>query len=170
MTRGKTPGRPRPGRAAFGPRRARAGLAAVEFAICLPLLITILLGVWDYGRLVTAKQIVVNAAREGCRQASSGQKTTTQVKQAALNYLKLSGLSTTGVTVTATNLASGAPSNDPSQASQLDQLQVVVTMPSSNARLIILNSLLGPSSLSATCTWLSMKDIPLSVSSTIPTN
>lgn len=51
---------------AAGPHRR--GAAIVEFAVVLPLLITLLLGVIEYGWLFMVRQSLQNAAREGCRQ------------------------------------------------------------------------------------------------------
>lgn len=145
------------------------GAAAVEFALVLPLLLTLLLGVWDFGRLVEVDQILTNAAREAGRQVSTAQGSTSAVQQVVTNYMARSGISTTGMTITVTNLTSSSR-NDPTTAQQLDQYQLVVTLPSNNVRLVLLNNLLGTSTLKASITWLSMADIPLNVSSTIPTS
>ncbi|MHC5110047.1 MAG: TadE family protein, partial [Planctomycetota bacterium] len=53
----------------FGRRRssrARAG-AIVEFAVVLPLLLTILFGIIEYGWIFSVRQTLQHAAREGCR-------------------------------------------------------------------------------------------------------
>ena len=49
-------------------RRARAA-AVVEFAVVLPLLLTILFGIIEYGYIFMVRQTVQHAAREGCRLA-----------------------------------------------------------------------------------------------------
>lgn len=49
-------------------RRSRAA-AIVEFAVVLPLLLTILFGIIEYGWLFMVRQTLQNAAREGCRVA-----------------------------------------------------------------------------------------------------
>ena len=46
--------------------RARAA-ALVEFAVVLPLLLTILFGIIEYGWMFMVRQTLQNAAREGCR-------------------------------------------------------------------------------------------------------
>lgn len=51
----------------------RPGVAAVEFAVCLPLLLLILFGLWEVGRMTEVQQVMWNAAREGARDASMGQ-------------------------------------------------------------------------------------------------
>lgn len=49
---------------------ARRGAAAVEFAVVLPLLITILLGVTDFGRFSHSAIAIANASRSGAAYAS----------------------------------------------------------------------------------------------------
>jgi Flp pilus assembly protein TadG len=67
--------------------RARRAVAAVEFAFLAPVLITLLFGVWEVGRMIQMYQIVSNAAREGGRQAATAKYTNPQVQQTVLNYL-----------------------------------------------------------------------------------
>lgn len=138
-------------------------------AVCLPLLVTILLALWDFGRLIDAYQLVANSAREAARRASTGQATNSEVQQAVVDYLKAAGAKTTGVAVTVTNLTQAARS-DPSAATQLDSFQVAVSVPSNNFRWIVLPALQGTATLRATSTWKSMRDIPLSMPSSIPLN
>jgi Flp pilus assembly protein TadG len=47
--------------------RGSSGVAAVEFAIVLPLLILLIAGMMDLGHAFYLKQIVTNASREGAR-------------------------------------------------------------------------------------------------------
>ena len=47
-------------------------MAAVEFAMILPVILTLLLGIWEVGRMIEIQQILYNAAREGGRQAAYG--------------------------------------------------------------------------------------------------
>ena len=145
------------------------GTAAVEFALVLPLLVTILMGVWDLGRLVAANQVLANAAREGGRQASTGNLTTANVQQTVVNSLTRAGFSTTNLTFSLVNLTSAGRS-DPTTATQLDQFQLVVTLPSNNVRFIVLSKLIGVNTLSSTTTWASMNDIPLAVNTSVPIN
>ncbi len=53
---------------ARGPTRARAA-AVVEFAVVLPLLLTILFGIIEYGWVFMVRQTLQAAAREGARLA-----------------------------------------------------------------------------------------------------
>ncbi len=150
----------------------RHGAAAVELALILPLLLTTLLGVWDIGRLVDAYSIVCNAAREGGRCASTGKLDVPGIQSAVTSYLKQSlpqNTSMTGVTIAVTNLTD-ASNTDPSTADQLDQFRITVSLPSANVRWIVLSNMIGSATLTYTCTWNSMKDIPLTVPTSIPVN
>ena len=51
-----------------GRQRSRAA-AVVEFAVVLPLLLTILFGIIEYGWIFMVRQTLQTAAREGCRVA-----------------------------------------------------------------------------------------------------
>jgi Flp pilus assembly protein TadG len=53
-------------------RARERGAAAVEFALVLPILVIILLGIVDFGLEINSQAIVANAAREGARVASLG--------------------------------------------------------------------------------------------------
>lgn len=53
-------------------RRGERGVAAVEFALVVPLLLVVLFGIIDFGFAINRYAIVNNAAREGVREASLG--------------------------------------------------------------------------------------------------
>ena len=147
--------------------RARRGAAAVEFAIVASLLVPVLLGIWEVGRLVQVQQLTHNAAREAGRQASTGTKTATEVRDAALNYLTRAGINTTGATVTVVNLTNPARS-DPTNANQMDQFQITLALPFKNVRWIFADQITNTTELTATTDWYSMKDAPLTVSTSVP--
>ncbi|MFA9219131.1 MAG: TadE/TadG family type IV pilus assembly protein [Sphingomonadaceae bacterium] len=52
--------------------RKMAGLAAVEFALLLPILMLLLVGVIDVARAVQANMILINLSREGANLAARG--------------------------------------------------------------------------------------------------
>lgn len=57
----------------FNSRRSQlTGLAVVEFAIVLPVLMIILFGVVDFGRTVLVRQVMINLSREAANLASRG--------------------------------------------------------------------------------------------------
>jgi Flp pilus assembly protein TadG len=66
----------------------RDGMAAVECACCMPLLMMILFGLWEVGRFTEVNQVLWNAAREGARDASLGQDNLKTVAANVLTYLQ----------------------------------------------------------------------------------
>jgi Flp pilus assembly protein TadG len=148
----------------------RSGTAAVELAICLPFLLILILGLWEVGRMVTVQQLMANAAREGGRQAASGITSSTAVRQYVVNYLTVNGL--TGVDISMVTLVNltDATRSDPTTANQLDQFRVTVTVPYSTIRWSTIAQITSTSTLTASADWYSMRDIPVSVDTTIPTS
>jgi Flp pilus assembly protein TadG len=106
---------------------SRRGTATVEFAVVLPVLATLFLGMCEIGSALNATVIVQDAAAYGGRLASIGQSTNVQVKQAVLTCLTVSGLPTANAIVTVSDQTQ--PGTDVRQASAMDQLQVNVTLP-----------------------------------------
>lgn len=66
----------------------RHGAAAVEFAVCLPLVILILSGLWEVGRMTEVQQVMWNSAREAARDASLGQDDLLKITNNLLTYLQ----------------------------------------------------------------------------------
>jgi Flp pilus assembly protein TadG len=93
-------------------RSSRRGLAAVEFAVVLPLLTTILLGATDFGRFSHSAIAVANAARSGAAYASmnpwnSSTQTawTAGIRQAVTDELSQTvAFDSTELTVNVTNI------------------------------------------------------------------
>lgn len=56
------------------------GAAAVEAALVLPLLLMLVFGIIDFGRMLNAQITVTEAAREGARAASLGSSTEAQAR------------------------------------------------------------------------------------------
>lgn len=69
-------------------RRSRHGMAAVEFAVCFPVLLGLLLGVWEVGRVTEVTQVMWNSAREAARDCSLGQDNLSTVANNLLAYLQ----------------------------------------------------------------------------------
>ena len=101
--------------------RGQRAASAVEFALVLPLLVTILLGAIDFGRFAFSAITVANAARTGaavCQHASSCNLTDAQIKtivrNEALPYLDLDDtLPTVAVTVDKDACGASPPSLSP---------------------------------------------------------
>ena len=148
----------------------RNGSAAVELAVCLPFLLIVLSGIWEVGRMVSAQQIIANAAREGGREIAAGQTSSATVQQYVVNYCNMNGL--TGVTtsmVTLTNVTNAAR-NDPMTCTQLDQWRITVTVPYSTMKWSNIAQITPTTSIVASADWYSMRDSPITVTATIPPN
>ncbi|MGL4550336.1 MAG: TadE/TadG family type IV pilus assembly protein [Gemmataceae bacterium] len=159
-------------------RTRRTAVAAVECAFLLPVLMVLVLGVWEIGRLIQIAQLANNAAREGARQASSAKYTIAQVRQATFEYLKNSGvplhdtLDSSSVTLSTTNITITAVNEDGSEtfdAAQFDRLRVTVTVPMKNFHWLSSNYFMPVgTAVNAAAGYLCVKDLPISVPSTIP--
>ena len=148
-------------------RRGRRGIATVEFAVVFPVIVTVLLGIWEVGRMVDVEGILYNAASVGGRTASTGLNTAAQVQTAVTNYLTLAGISTANVTVTVSDLTN--PGTDPTAATTLDQLQISVSVPFSAVRWSATSMFVpGTRLLSARVTWLSAIATAYPSSITVP--
>src|SRR4051794_26423126 len=96
------------------PHRSRGASAAVEFALVLPVLVTLMFGLWEIGRIIQIQQVLSNSAREGARVAAQGQTINTLgsptqihvstgtpcVKDTVLHYLQQANLNVTSADVT----------------------------------------------------------------------
>lgn len=84
----------RPERRAWRTRlRSERGAELVEFALTLPMLLLITLGIFDFGLLFQQYQVITNAAREGARMAAlSGVYTCADVEARVTAYVTAGGL------------------------------------------------------------------------------
>jgi Flp pilus assembly protein TadG len=150
-------------------RRSSSGVAAVEMALTLPLVLTLLTGTWEVGRILETEQILNVGAREAARQAGSGLLTDSQVQQVAINYIRsalgdTSGTMTRNLAVTVTVYPASSPTTpesiDASQANSLDLIVISVSIPYQDVRWIALPTITGAQSLQAQSTWVCLKDYP----------
>jgi len=188
-------------------RPIRKGIAATELALLAPVLLTLLMGLWEVGRIIMIRNLLDAASREGGRLAASGAFTASnnhnhpsggslnlippstnadfEVQKKVLLFMKAADIKTTGATVTVNNttktwsytyLDNGSESGtgwgtgyDPSGAAdQLDHIIVTVTLPYSNIAWSPLNGFVS-SILPATSHWASMRNVPVTISTVIPT-
>jgi Flp pilus assembly protein TadG len=164
----------------------RRGAAAVELAFLAPVLLGLLLGVWEVGRLIQVQQMVSTSAREGARLAAQGQtvqgdsiqyvyastatapsSSSPNVTTTVLNFLQEAGINTSNATVTFQYLNGNTALTDPYQAVQGQLFSVTVTVPYNNFRWTTLN-LTGAVNLTATVVWTSLVDVPFTINTTIP--
>ena len=91
------------------------GVAAVELAICLPILILLVCGSIEFGLLFYNQQVITNASREGARAGIVEGTVNADIEQIVKNYctgklINLNGaneLQADAVTVSGSNTAGG---------------------------------------------------------------
>jgi Flp pilus assembly protein TadG len=91
-------------------RFGSSGQALAEVAIALPILLLMLVGIFEFARAYQIQQVVVNAAREGARQGVL-QGVDTDSATAVVNRY-LAGGSITGATIVLTGVGGGATAGD----------------------------------------------------------
>lgn len=75
-----------------GNKKSFNGQSLVEFALTLPLLLLLLFGALDMGRIFHAAVVLNNAAREGARHGSLNRNDVVGMQQAAVREAGLSGI------------------------------------------------------------------------------
>ena len=102
-------------------KHSERGSTAVEFALILPILASLVFGAIDFGRMLWFKEVLVNATRVGARQGTlfasgNGQA---EIEAAVAASLAAGGVDASGLTVVANGV--GSPQGQP--------LNVVSTIP-----------------------------------------
>ena len=92
-------------------RRDGRGQALVELALILPILLMLLLGIFEFGRAWNTKQVITDAAREGARLAVVQNNDIDQadVKAAIATHLSRAGIPGTAVTIAFDSSISSGP-------------------------------------------------------------
>lgn len=174
----------------------RSGTAAVEFAAVMTfILVPLMIGLWEMGRVVHVQQVVANGAREGARIAAQANTinsagTTTQVKAAispasntalapnvkaaVMQYLAGAGLSKltwNDVTVTFAFTSGNTALTDPYQGTKGQQFAVTVTLNQAALDKCLWTTLglVRPSSVTYTVNWQLLVDDAFTINSNMPT-
>lgn len=101
----------------------RRGAATAEFAICLPILVFLILGLNETCSAIFLKEQITIAAYEGARIGIERQSTDAMVRQGVISFLD-----SRSVTYDATNVVSiSTPGFDTAQA--MDHVTTTVTVP-----------------------------------------
>lgn len=149
------------------PAGFRRGTAVIEATVTLPLIVILLIGILEVGRMLDAQVILENAVREGSRQAAGGVYTNSQAQQVVLNYMSNAGLSTSAANVTVSDLTN--PGTDCSAANENDELEVTVTVPFSSIQWCAAHLVTNSSTqLSASAIWFSARNQSYPSSITAP--
>jgi len=128
--------------------RQSAGQSLVEFALVFPILIILLIAIFDLGRLVFAYNDITNAAREGTRVGIIDQTETT-IKNEVVNQATSLGLPAADV------LVSYVESDDPTQPcpddppTSLECLVVVTVSYDWQAITPVIGNIVGPITVTA---------------------
>tara|TARA_B100000676_G_C17456370_1_gene521585 strand:+ start:117 stop:563 length:447 start_codon:yes stop_codon:yes gene_type:complete len=69
--------------------REKSGVGAVEFAILVPVVLSILFAIIEFGSIMYTRQQMLYAAREAARSYSIGQSTSAEAKGIAFNRLEI---------------------------------------------------------------------------------
>lgn len=102
-------------------RSGRSGVAAVEFALVVPVFFLFVFGIIEFGRVVMVQQVLVNASREGARRAVLESATSDSVVDSVTSYLQGSSIdvSDSGISITP----------DPSDVSANEDITVTISVP-----------------------------------------
>ena len=117
-------------------RRGERGQAVVELALTLPLLLLVVLGVFDFGLMFERFEVVTNAAREGARMGVLPDYTTGQAETHAGNYLTAGGVPAS-VIVHGSCPATGGLTPDRACTSVTEQDITLSTTPTKTVKVIV---------------------------------
>ena len=170
--------------------RCRRGVAAVEFAFVVPLLLLLLVGIWELGRIIHVQIIMNNAARDGARLAAQANIINTtgaytqvhfdtgspNVEQTVQDYLRSAGITNlTGLVIELQFVepaTGGGPTPtaidaDPYIGVKNQRFRIKVSIPYDNVRWTTL-TLINPTTLTAEAYWQCLVDDPFTVNTTLP--
>lgn len=85
-----------------GVRRTRLGASTLELALILPVFLTMIVGIIEFGRGFMVQQVVTNAAREGARHGILPGATNAAVAAKARDFMAAGSVDPTKVEVTVT--------------------------------------------------------------------
>lgn len=130
-------------------RRGRArGQTLAEFALVLPVLIVMLMGIFDLGRAIFAYNAITNAAREGARLGIVNQWAD-KIKERAVTMAPTADQDPDAVTVAISKPASAPDDDDCAGAPAVGCIVYVRYESEFTAITPIIGSLLGPMTLTA---------------------
>ncbi len=108
----------------------RSGAAAVEFALLLPFLAFLILGVFELARGIMVKQMLNDAARKACRTGILPAKTNTDITNEVNNILSDNSIPQSDATITI--LVSGQAVDVSTAKAGIDSVSVRISIPISD--------------------------------------
>src|SRR5262249_42623881 len=103
---------------------ARRAAAAVEFALVLPFLSVVMLGMFEISRAILVKETLSNAAQQACRTASRQGASNSEVTQEVADVMNTAGIHGYSVTIQVNDVAA-----DVATAVRGDKTSVKVSVP-----------------------------------------
>ncbi|GAA5508477.1 TadE family protein [Novipirellula caenicola] len=101
-------------------RRSRRAVAAVEFAVCLPILVLLVFGSIEASSFIFLKQALSVAAYEGAREAALSTSTASAAEDRAINILNARNVR---------GFAVRFPDRNPERASRGEEITVEIVAP-----------------------------------------
>lgn len=126
----------------FKRRTRERGIALVEMALILPILVLLTFGVIEYGWMFMKAHQVTSAAREGARAGARALSTNAEVAMAVTRVMSDSGI--TGYTYSVSPAADGVETGA--------RLTVTVSVPYTNVELLGISIFPTPASLTSATT------------------
>ena len=126
-------------------RKNRRGAAVVEFALVVPVFMLLVFGMIEFGRAVMVQQVLVNASREGARQAVLDGTTVAEVESRIDGYLSVSSID--GATIEYE--VNGVIVGDPGVALFGDAVTVRISVPFDNVSWLPVPQYIGGTTLTA---------------------
>lgn len=91
-------------------RRRDTGQSLVEFAIVMPVLLAVVIGIFEFGRAWNVRQVITNVAREGARLAVVPSSSESAVRATIDSGLSAAALNPASSTVTIQGMGGGTGS------------------------------------------------------------
>lgn len=125
---------------------ARRGVASVEFAVVLPVLILLALGMMEFSRAMTVQRVLANASREAARQAILDGASVTDIEDRIHGYLAASNIDSQTISYTVNGAGVGDPT---SEAVSGDAIGVEISVPFDDVRWLPVPGYIGGTILRA---------------------
>jgi hypothetical protein len=168
----------------------RPAAAVVEMAVLLPLLLLLLVGLWELGRIIQVQHVLNNAARDAARLAAQANTVNTtgaytqlrfrtgtpNIEGAIRTYLNAAGITDhTGLAIELQFVEGPTPGSPGGTATDADpylgvknqRFRVRVVLPFANVRWTTL-SLIDPETLTAEAYWQCLVDDPFTLDPSLP--
>lgn len=106
------------------------GMSSVEFAFVAPVMVLLVLGIFEIGRACMVTELLTEAARRACRQGVIEGTDSTTIQDTATNYLTSVGISGESASVYVNDALAG--SSDVGSMPAYTEITVVVSVPIAN--------------------------------------